>query len=230
MLILHQYPSIWGLSSLSPFCIKVETYLQMASLPYKIVIQNNPGRGPKGKFPVLEDKGQLIADSSFIVDYLNKHYSLSMATSEPTALAMQRMIEEHLYFIILYSRWVDKAGVKKINTDFAQFFPKPLASLALSWIRKQLTKQAFMQGIARHSKEEVYALGIKDIEAIAAWLGNKDYCLGHAFKAINATVYAFMQTILLTPLENPLKRALETQDNLVHYCQRIQHYLMMNRV
>lgn len=75
MVILHQYPSVWSLPSLSPFCVKVETYLRMAAIPYQIVWQNNPRRGPKGKFPVLEDKGKMIPDSSFIIDYLNQTYA-----------------------------------------------------------------------------------------------------------------------------------------------------------
>ncbi|STX29398.1 Outer mitochondrial membrane transport complex protein [Legionella beliardensis] len=221
MLILHQYPSVWGLPSLSPFCIKVEAYLKMTALPYQVVIQNNPKRGPKGKFPVLEDKGKLIPDSSFIIDYLNKQYNPSMAILDPAALGMQRLIEEHLYFIILYSRWVDKKGIKIIYSDFSGFFPKPIAFLALTWIRKQLTKQAIMQGIARHSKEEVYAQGVQDIAAVAAWLGNKTYCLGKELNAIDATVYAFMRTIQLSPLENPLKDALQAHPNLIDYCDRI---------
>ncbi|KGP62499.1 hypothetical protein EP47_06235 [Legionella norrlandica] len=221
MVILHQYPAIWGLPSLSPFCVKVETYLRMTSIPYKVMWQNNPRRGPKGKFPVLEDKGKLIPDSSFIIDYLNINYAPAMSFSDPTALAMQRMIEEHLYFIILYSRWIDETGIKTINSAFASFFPKPMAFLALKWIRRQLAQQGYMQGIARHNKEEIYHLGVMDINAIASWLENKPFCLGEQFCAIDATVYAFLRTIQLTPLQNPLKEALEKQDNLISYCERI---------
>lgn len=221
MIILHQYPAIWDLPSLSPFCIKVETYLRMAAIPYQVRWQNNPKRGPKGKFPVLEDNGKLIPDSSFIIDYLNVNYAPSMSFSDPSALAMQRLIEDHLYFIILYSRWIDKDGIKTINSEFAPFFPKPLAFLALKWIRKQLTKQGYVQGIARHSKEEVYSLGVIDINTIAAWLGKKLFCLGEQYCAIDAIVYAFLRTIQQSPLQNPLKSALENHSHLIQYCERI---------
>ena len=80
MIILHQYPGAFGLSSLSPFCIKIEFFLKMANLPYKIHNELNPGKGPKGKMPFINDGGQKIPDSSFIIDYLIEKHSLEHLT------------------------------------------------------------------------------------------------------------------------------------------------------
>jgi len=50
MITLHQYPGCWELPSLSPFCIKVETYLKMTGIPYKVVVENDPRHGPTGNW------------------------------------------------------------------------------------------------------------------------------------------------------------------------------------
>ena len=74
MIRLYQFPPIWGLPSVSPFCMKVEIYLRMADLAYEVVPTANPRRAPKGKLPYIDDDGKLIADSGLIVDYLEAKY------------------------------------------------------------------------------------------------------------------------------------------------------------
>ena len=230
MMILQQYPGIWGLPSLSPFCVKVETYLKIVGLPYTVEYINNPNKGPKGKMPVLHDNGKVIPDSSFIIDYLKQQYGdvLDQHLSDnqkAQAHAIQRMVEENLYFVGLYSRWIDPEGKDFIDKEFRPFFPKWIAGLALAMIRRNLRTQAYKQGIGRHTRDEIYAIGVKDINALSVLLGQKAFLLDDEFHAIDATVYAFLITILLTPLDNPLQRAVKAHDNLMGYCKRINEKL-----
>lgn len=232
MLILHQYPSIWNLPSLSPFCIKVETYLRINNLAYTVVIENNPRKGPKGKMPVLHDGSTTIPDSSFIVEYLQKKYNLRIDDDlsneqKARAHALQKMIEENLYFVLLVSRWIDPAGIKSVNQAFRIFFPKYLSYVALRWIRYSLKKQAYHQGIGRHTLKEIYAIGQKDIIAINYFLGNQDFIFANQPHSIDATVYAFLTTILASPFSNPLTQITRSYPNLIQYCQRM-HKLFFN--
>ena len=73
MIKLYQYVPAWGIPNLSPFCVKVETYLIMAGLPYEVV-DAIPLQGPKGKLPFIEDNGKRIGDSRFIIEYLKQNY------------------------------------------------------------------------------------------------------------------------------------------------------------
>ena len=36
MIKLYQFAPAWDVPNLSPFCVKVETYLKMAGLPYEL--------------------------------------------------------------------------------------------------------------------------------------------------------------------------------------------------
>lgn len=226
MIILHQYPAIWGLSSLSPFCIKVEMFLKHHKLSYRVVVEKNPARGPKGKMPFIRDGEQIIADSTMIINYLTRTYDLKNDLDpllEAQGLAFQRLVEEHLYFILLYSRWIDPTGWKIIKKEFTQIFPPLIGLPFLYFIRLQLKKQAHAQGLGRHSINEIYEIGHKDLTAISQFLADKPYFLGQQFSAIDATLYSFLVTILKQPIESQLQKSVKTFPNLLAYVQKIDH-------
>lgn len=52
MITLHQPPPPpgWNVPNMSPFCVKLETYLRMAKLPYQTA-PGNPLQAPLGKIP-----------------------------------------------------------------------------------------------------------------------------------------------------------------------------------
>jgi len=228
MIELHQYPAIWGLPSLSPFCIKVEDFLKRNQVPYKIVVENNPARGPKGKMPFIRDLtnggNTVVADSTFIINYLTETYYLHNMKIDPAlqaqGLAFQRMIEEHLYFVLLYSRWMDPIGWKVLKQEFTPLFPPIIGPPFLLFIRRQLIKQARAQGLGRHTQEEVYESGRRDLKAISSFLGEQPFLLGDHWSAVDATLYAFLTTILKQPIESELKTAVLSHPNLVAYHHR----------
>jgi glutathione S-transferase len=70
MIKLHQFPLVFG-RNVSPFALKLETWLRLAGLPYELVPTRNPGQGPKGKLPfIVDDDGTVVADSSLIIEHL----------------------------------------------------------------------------------------------------------------------------------------------------------------
>jgi len=226
MIQLHQYPPIWNLPSLSPFCIKVESFLRLKELPYKTIIESNPKKGPKGKMPFIVHNDLVIPDSSFIVNYLTATYggfNDHQLTTQEEAIsqAFQSLIEDKLYFVILYSRWIDQEGFRITRNAFKSLFPIGTGNLALSLIKNSLKRQAYAQGMGRHSKKEIYALGNESLEAISKYLGAKIYFFGEDITSIDTVVYAFLLTIMNHPQDNPLKQYLSSSQNLVAYTQRM---------
>jgi glutathione S-transferase len=72
MIKLYKFGSIGDVCDASPFCVKVEAYLRLADLPYETLSGAQYLRkAPKGKLPFIEDNDNIIADSSFILKYLN---------------------------------------------------------------------------------------------------------------------------------------------------------------
>jgi glutathione S-transferase len=71
MITLHQFGPAFGLPNASPFCMKLETWLRMAGLPYRApeMRLSALGRAPKGKMPYIIDGDKTISDSTFVIDY-----------------------------------------------------------------------------------------------------------------------------------------------------------------
>jgi len=76
MIKLIQFPPAFGLPNPSPSCMKVEILLKMAGLAYTIESASNPGKGPKGKLPAIEDDGALVGNSELIRWHLERKYGV----------------------------------------------------------------------------------------------------------------------------------------------------------
>ena len=80
---LFQFPRLFGIPNVSPFCCKLETWMRIARIPYEVVSTPDPRKGPKGKLPFIEDAGVRIADTSLIVDHLVRTRGVDPATPSP---------------------------------------------------------------------------------------------------------------------------------------------------
>jgi glutathione S-transferase len=228
MVTLYQFKPAWDLPSLSPFCMKVEVYLRMAGLNYKTIHLNTPRTGPKHKLPYIEDDHKIISDSAFILDYLKNTYGDNIdnwLTPEDQALslAMRRLIEEHLYWAILYSRWIYPAGFKTMTNLIFTNIQAPISKFIYPRVLKRyFSKQLWAQGLGRHSENEVFQIGMSDIDALSNLLGRQSYFLGDKPSSLDATAYAFLANIIGVPIESPLKRHALQIHNLNAYCERMK--------
>ena len=230
MIKLYQFPPLWHLPNASLFCMKLETYLRMTKIPYESVYVGNPGKAPKGKLPYIIDENKTIADSHFIIEYLkNKHGDILDAHLTPRekgiALAIQQLAEEHLYWIVMYTRWQDEDFWPQTRKAFFGHINKLLRTIIAHKVRKHILQQLHSQGTRRHSRDEIYQRGTEATDALSALLGNQDYILGPTPTSIDAGVYALIQNVLVPPLETPLKQHTQQSNNLVNYCERMtQHF------
>ena len=227
MLKLYQFERTWGIPNLSPFCCKVETYLRMVGIGHDIK-PALPMRAPKGKLPYISDQGKTLGDSRFIIEYLKSAYHDldSGLTQEELALstALQRLLEEHLFWVALYSRWQYTDENWQTNKK-AIFSPLPpiIRDIAANRWRKKIQRQIYGHGMGRHQAEEIFALGKQDIDALAAYLGHKPYFLGDRPTAVDASAFGLLINISGCPIESPLKEYALTKENLTAYIERIMH-------
>ncbi len=63
MLQLFQFYPAFGVRNLSPFCLKLETYLRMSGIEHEVVWSSSTRGAPKGKLPYIVD-----ADGVEVVD------------------------------------------------------------------------------------------------------------------------------------------------------------------
>ncbi|MEO8023314.1 glutathione S-transferase family protein [Polaromonas sp.] len=229
MIKLYQYQPAFGLPNASPFCMKLETYLRMAGLPFEAppVSLRELGRAPKGKMPYIEDKGCTLADTTFIIGYLQAGYgdrldSWLSAEQKAVACAFQRLMEENLYWAVVYTRWVEAQGWEETRAAFFAALPAPLRWVLPPLARRGMLRQMRGHGMGRHTGEEIVAIGKRDITALADFLGVKPYLMGEEPCSLDATGYAFLANLLWPPVESALKQHAQTYPQLQAYCERMR--------
>jgi glutathione S-transferase len=89
----------------------------------EIVDTSDPRKGPKGKLPFIEDGGRRIADTSLIVDHLARTRGVDLdahldASQQAIALLVQRTLEEHYAFVVLYTHFIRAEGWRHTCATF----------------------------------------------------------------------------------------------------------------
>jgi glutathione S-transferase len=227
MIKLVQFPPYFGLPNASPFCLKMETYLRMVDLPYETVGIPDPRKAPKGKVPYIDDDGTLVADSHFIVDHIARKYGKRLDThltdeQRAAAHALRVMIEEHLYFATVYSRFVDDRNWPTSKREFFGGLPPIVRSLAPPLIRRQTVKQVYAQGTGRHAAEEIYRGAGDDVRALSVALGDKPFFTGDKPVELDAAAYGLLAQVFWTPSNPDLKAQCASLKNLERFCERVR--------
>ncbi len=225
MITLYQFPRLMGVPNMSPFCLKLETWLRMAEVKYEMREVADPRKAPKGKLPFIKDQNQIVADSGLIIRHMTKTYDIKLdatlsVADRAIALAFERLLEDHLYWVLLYNRWVDD-NWSKIKQEFFGHMPPVVKTLVPTMIQKKMQGDINSQGMGRHSKEEIYEFGIADLKAAGDFLGDKPYMMGGQPCSVDASLFGFTCNILNVPLRSPLKDYMSKCKNLVAFNQRM---------
>lgn len=226
MLTLHTFGPAFSLPDPSPFVTKAEVLLKMSGLSYQVK-RSHPLRGPKGKLPYLEDGSVRLGDSTLIRLHLESRYGTQFDGNYDQrklaqAWAVEKMLEEHLYFALLWTRWMDDGNFWKGPAQFFQEIPWPLRGLVTRMIRSQVKKTLLAQGMGRHRPQEIEELARRDLQALSDLLGEQAFLLGDQPCGADATVYAFVAGCLCPHFETPLRSSAEKLKNLVAYERRLK--------
>ena len=77
---LVQFPISPTIRTISPFALKLETYLRLKKVPYEPVYSFKFSK--KGQIPYIELNGEQIADSNIIIQELEKRGKITIEISE----------------------------------------------------------------------------------------------------------------------------------------------------
>ena len=227
MLTVHGFPSMGAVASPSPFCLKLETWLRIAGIEYEAKPDFNPMQAPKGKAPYISlPDGGFMGDSSLIIDYLREREKITLdddldAVQRAHTVLIQRLVEDHLYFSLLFFRWVQEEGFQILAKAYfgrGSWFNRTIVP---KLARRSVLKAANLQGVSRHSPEEVLKMAVQDFEALAAILGEKPYFLGEEPHSVDAIVYGTLANIEFGPFPGGMQDALREHENLLGYVGRM---------
>lgn len=209
----------------SPFCMKVEILFKIAGLQYHCKVSNNPKDGPRDKLPFIVDAGETIPDSALIQAHLEKKYQADFDAGlnphgRAVAHAVARMVEERLYWVMVYDRWINESNWHATSTFWFGSLPPVLRSIVPVLARKQVRGNLNSHGIGRHSPDEIYGFGCKDIAALADLLGDDDFMLGAQPCSLDAVAYPVLANIATDAVPGLPHDAVHAHPKLLAYIER----------
>ncbi|WAR21757.1 FAXC-like protein [Mya arenaria] len=165
VVILYQIGRGPRAPSVSPFPMKLETFLRMHNIPY---MNDHSGQfSKKGKTPWIELDGRAIADSQLAIEYMKTAFRLPA--------------EAHLTLEQQARRLFPYTGLKLWMT--------------LTLLRLVIKLETWGHGIGRHSSEEVWDIAVKDMTALSDFLGTKPFLMGEEPSEVDCAVFGMLAQI-----------------------------------
>ncbi len=225
MITLHVFGSYFGLPDASPFVMKAEMLLKLAGLEYQTTRKGFSG-APKGKLPFIVDDGTVVADSTLIRLHLERKYEVDFdrglaARDKGIAWATEKMLEDHLYWVLVYWRWMNDANFEKGPSKFFDRAPAIIRPLAKWKIRGNVRRNLYCHGLGRHTETEMTAMSDRAFEALSLLLGDNRYLMGDRACGADATAFAFIAGSLCPLFDSPAHAKARTLPNLIAYRDRM---------
>jgi len=226
-LTAYHLPGRWGLVSVSPFCLKLDAFLRMTGIPHRSVTAATPFAGPKKKAPWIEHEGRTIGDSAFIIAYLIERFGKDPdAALTPAqrgqAVAIQRLVEENLYWAMVYDRWGREENWPILKGSVLGDIAAPVRALIAPLARRGVKKQLAGHGMGLHSDAEIQAIAARDLAALAAMLGDQDWFFGAEPSLADATVFSLLANIRFPEFSSPMQAMIAGHENLARHTDRFR--------
>ena len=227
MIQLFTFPEAFGLRNVSPFCLKVEMALSHLGQEFEIVHEHDPRKSPKGKLPYIIDDGKTIADSELILDYLDEKsggalYSQLSPGEYGRGIALTRLAEDHLYWLLVGSRWLDDDWFPNIQKGFFSAFPPILRNLVGVIARRQVRSTLALQGLGKHNFEEQKGFARRDFKALTDVLQGSDYLVGERMTVFDFSVASLLAGMIDNKPATWISVIAEEYPALRTYAERIQ--------
>ena len=227
MIKLYTFPPAFGLRNVSPFCLKVEMALTHLDIPFEIVEISDPRKGPKGKLPFVDIDGEIISDSELILKHLDETtngrlYGELTEHQMAQGYAFTRLAEDHLYWIMVASRWLDKSWFENIREGFFGAAPAVLRSAVSGVAQRQVRQTYNLHGLGRHNLKEQEEFARRDLLAISDVVSRQQFIVGDNLTAFDFTVGSMLAGLLDNKPPTWITKVAEEYPALREYAERVQ--------
>lgn len=225
-LAVFTFAGAWGLPSTGPFALKLLKWLEIAGIPYRQEIENNPGKGPKGKNPWIELEGERIGDSEVIIALLAQRSGFDIdagldVEARARGHATGRMLEEHFHMVLEWELFVHPEGGAHIAREIAAAAPPVIAGAMTAMFRRHFRRQLIARGLGRHSDAVIAAKGIADMAALEALLGDRPFIGGVRPSMADVSAYGLVAPMAKWPMQTPVADHIKGRPTLMRYIDRM---------
>lgn len=223
-------PPAFGMRNLSPFCLKIELLLADLGLPFTVGEEVDPRKTPKGKLPYLKIGDTSLADSELIGDYLEKRTDGAVFAGLSEAQkghgwAATRLAEDHLYWLVVGSRWLDDDWWPNVVEGFFGVVPGFVRPLIAYFARKEVAKTLHLHGLGRHTRAEQEGFAHRDFAALQGCISNEGFLCGAAPNYFDYSVAGILAGIYDNTPATWLTTVAEGYPDLRDYADRVQSHV-----
>ena len=111
------------------------------------------------------------------------------------------MTEEHLYWMVVYNRFVDPLSKPFMMKAMFDGMPTEQAEAIFAVLQENAKKEMHGHGIGRHTQSDIYAFGKGDLDAISNYLGTKRYFFGEELTSVDVAIVPVVANLILTPID-----------------------------
>jgi glutathione S-transferase len=232
---LHLFPPTPYCYNISPFAIKLESFLRINKIDYECVYTSK--FGSKGQIPYVKIGNEELCDSNVIIRYLQNHCETTDAsTTTPqeraTTHATIRMLEEHTAQIGFHYRYGLQMPAFHEKLDLGKRLFEADKSTKGSMISKAFLmgapastlKKSKARNLLRHSEAEIWQFSCDDLQALSILLGDGPYFFGKASPTLlDCAVFGHLSQFLYIPIDFPQARYMKDEcPNLVAFVERFR--------
>jgi len=235
---VFSYPSVPHVYQLSPFALKLESWLRVAGLPYDV--GPTMDMGPKGKVPYIEfEGGERVGDSNVLITKLTPMCADGGPDAGLTkqqravAQAVMRMMEEHTIQIIFWWRYCrhlpafERAVQVKERVLCKPFSSAcirgPFIKFWLWFLPREFGDKFKKRGLAAHSDEELIGFSNDDLRAVSDLLGDGPFFFGEKATTVDCALFGHLANFLYLPMHFPQKDFVKEEcPNLLRFLERFK--------
>lgn len=229
-LTLFTLGAAFGLQNVSPFCLKIEMLLTSLDLPFEVDVQPDPRKAPKGKLPFLIADGRTIPDSELITEYIDeitagRVYEGMSPAQRAQGLALSRLIDDHLYWLFVASRWLDDEWFPNVVDGFFHIAPRLVRPLVAGLARRQVRQTLNLHGLGRHTAQEQRGFVERDLQALEDTVPETGFLCGSEPRLYDFTIAAFMAGVLDNRPPTWVTEIAKGYTGLAQYTERVQRHV-----
>jgi glutathione S-transferase len=228
---LYKFFPTWNVSDPSPPCIKVESFMRLHDIEYTAP-KFDPSyfkKSPTGRLPfIVTNDGEAISDSSLIIKHLsttmniNPHNGLNEKDCA-RAHAFCSMLDETIYYLMVYSRWADPTGWKEVKEAFFAPVPSLLRNFIANTQRKKALDRLKKQGFGLNTPNQNSGIANDAFKALSDLLGKDTWFFNNDKPTLlDIICHAYVINLTNPPIETDLKSIASQYDNLVKHAKKFQ--------
>ena len=206
---LCQFPLVPSVRTISPFSLKLETWLRVAGVKYENIFTRR-FHARTGLIPYIELNGEQFTDSSLIIQMLEKRFTnidqeLSLEQRSVSHLATV-MVEHFTAQTGFYYRYGLHMREFVTRLQLEEFYASGGMIRVWTLVQPLITRlRSFMSGVSRQEQSVVWDQASQDLQALSTLLGDKQYFHGDSPTTIDCMIFGHLAQFLYIDIGFPQK-------------------------